>query len=285
MLCLIGVSLPLVMFVPRSYRIGCTNADNCYERERDGRLLCVQIAGGLFAIYGLWLGVQRIDQTRTDQARKEKEERVARYIRSMGLLGSMRDRDRRGKEPNIESRLGAVRALHALWVEAPSEFEYILPTLNDYVRENLRRLPDTLKPGDSDEKPPEAWRAKVHGGPRPDIRVALEMIKAHHTLCLANTFLDQLDLRGEELPEADFERSRLQEVRLESAVLSRSNFRNADLTLANLRGANLSGALSDLSLAVPERRPGRSFLNPRALVAVDATGSRSSRRSRPSAAF
>lgn len=241
--CLLGVSLLLVLFAPLSYRIGCTGVDDCYQREHAARLLCVQIAGGLFAIFGLWLAVQRIDQTRADQTRKEKEERVARYIRSMGLLGSMRDRDTRGKEPNIESRLGAVRALHALWLEAPSEFQYILPTLNDYVREGLRRLPYMLEPNDADEKPPEAWRSEVNGGARPDIRVALEiLISARHKLCLANTFLDQMDLRGEQLPEADFRWSRLQEIRLEGTVLSRANFQSADLASANLRDADLRGA-------------------------------------------
>ncbi len=203
----------------------------------------VQVAGGLFAIYGLWLAVQRIDQTKADLARKEKEERVARYLRSMVLLGSTRDGNRNRKEPNIESRLGAVGALRALWLEANSDFHYILPVLNDYVSENLRRIPNSFEPNTSDENPPPSWRPAIDGGLRPDIRVALEfLIEARHILCMEKTFLDEVEFRDGALIEANFRRARLRGARLERTNLLHSDFRFADLTGANLKEANLSGA-------------------------------------------
>jgi hypothetical protein len=233
----------LIAFAPRLNRIGCKSDDECYQREHAARLMWVQISGGLFAIYGLWLAIRRMDQTKSDLARKEKEERVARYIRSMTMLGAMRDGNNRRKEPNIESRLGAVRALRALWLEASAEFEYILPTLNDYVAENLRRLPNSLDPGSHEESPPAAWRSFADGGLRPDVRVALLfLLEARYTLRLEKAFLDELDLRKAELAQAGFPRARLRNARLEGANLNCADFRFADLNSANLKEANLTGA-------------------------------------------
>jgi uncharacterized protein YjbI with pentapeptide repeats len=237
------------------------SGNNYAKLVDDYRKTVVQIIGGAFLLYTLYLTLRRTKATeetlRVSQRTLEvtRETQITdRFTKAIGQLGAI---DSQGKK-QIETRLGAIYALERIAKDSEPDHWPIMEILTAYVRHNSgwsnpeNPVPQTNMPtvGDISEQSKQNHFYRL---PDKDIQAILTVIgRRLHTrdkgkLDLTETVLMGADLseahlKGVDLRDAHLEGARLRAAHLEDGYLIMTHLEEADLSDAYLNGADLRGA-------------------------------------------
>jgi hypothetical protein len=193
------------------------------EREDEARRTIIQVVGGAFAIFALFLTLRRVVVA-------EQGHITDRYTKAVEQIGKVE-----GDKPNIEVRLGGIYALERIALDSPRDHWIIMEVLTAYVRRNA---PSPTQTGDEQ-------RSETDIKPETDIQAILTALgrrrwrRETDNQCLD---LSKTDLRGANLSEARLDRSILGGAYLTRARLTGTHLRRANLFMAHMEGAFLNDA-------------------------------------------
>jgi hypothetical protein len=209
------------------------------ELENEARKTIIQVVGGAFAIFAIFLTLKRVVVA-------EQGHITDRYTKAIAQLGKL-DGDKR----NIEVRLGGIYALERIALDSPRDHWTIMEVLTAYVRRNAPAPDDSADETITDVRADiqailtvlgrRRWRRETDDQHldlgATDLRKA-NLIRAH----LKRAYLDRAHLEEAILAEACLEGSDLRGAHLEGAFLQKAQSEGATLTEARLEGAELTEA-------------------------------------------
>jgi hypothetical protein len=241
----------------------------------DYRRTLVQIIGGAFLLYGLYLTQRRTKATEETLEVTRETQVTDRFTKAITQLGAT---DSQGRK-QIETRLGAIYSLERIAKDSPDDHWPVMEILTAYVRENAPwREPENDEDALVSQEIPlakdiQAIMTVIGRRKREQDKGRLDLISVDlRRAQLTEVYLDgarlsganlnsanfrEADLSGADLSEADLSRANLWKVHLEGAFLlgahveeaflikaslSKANLSKANLNGANFREANLKGA-------------------------------------------
>ena len=223
--------------------------------ENEYRRIGLQIFGGAFLLFGLYLTYRRIKSMEESVKVANESHFTDRFSRAVELLGSEK----------IEVRLGGIYALERLAKDSLKDHFSIMEILSAFVRDNCP-LDDTQ---DDDVVSEQAQILdlidKKSIGPRADIQAVLTVIGRrnwineeinhdfHINLGLTNlegANLWNANLQGVHFWSANLHRANLMRANLTKALLMRTNLNETFLEGAIFNGANLRSAKMESVITV-----------------------------------
>jgi uncharacterized protein YjbI with pentapeptide repeats len=198
------------------------------ELENEARKTIIQVVGGAFAIFALFLTWRRVKVA-------EQGHITDRFTTAVEQLGKLD-----GDKPNFEIRLGGIYALERIALDSPRDHWTIMEVLTAYVRRNA-------------PAPKEAPSLASAERPKPDIQAILNVLRRrrHDTnrerdgqyLDLGETDLRWADLRGASLKQVHLTRAYLRNASLKGANLKSALLFEAHLEAAEFDGAHMEEAI------------------------------------------
>jgi hypothetical protein len=238
LLALSVVWLPEAM-VNRSYRgdqqRSIASGNNYAKLVDDYRKTLVQIIGGAFLLYGLYLTHRRTkateDTLRTTQEslKVTRETQITdRFTKAITQLGAT---DSQGKK-QLEIRFGGIYALEWIAKDSPDDHWSIMEILTAYVRENAPW-----------RRPKNEDYSQAFTDPAKDIQAIMTVIgRRRREQDKGLLDLTCVDLRKANFTDAHLEGANLRFAHLEGAFLAGAHLEGAFLGGAHLEGAFLGGA-------------------------------------------
>jgi uncharacterized protein YjbI with pentapeptide repeats len=193
-------------------KFGITNPKDLANAENSYRATLAQIFGGFALLLGLYFTWGNLVTAKESQI----TERFTRAIEQFG-------------NEKMEIRLGGIYALGRIAKESKKNYWPIVKILTAYVRE---KSPLVIEPCDDTKIPTE-------------IQVILEVLFNHeNSLSLYNDdkdliYLQNVNLNGANLTDANLKLVRLNKASLKNANLGFANFESANLNKANLEKAHM----------------------------------------------
>jgi hypothetical protein len=254
------LSIPVVIWVPEAMvnRVyhgdrerSITSGNNYAKLVDDYRKTLVQIIGGAFLLYTLYLTQRRTKATEETLRVSQKTLKVTRetqvtdrFTKAITQLGAA---DSQGRK-QLEIRFGGIYALERVARDSEHDHWPIMEILTAYVRENTRWVEPKDPPSEvlNPDEIPELAK---------DIQAIMTVIgRREHERDKGRLDLSGVDLRRALMSSANLSRADLSRANLSKADLSGAKLSGASLFGADLDGANLSGArLSDAKSLTQEQ--------------------------------
>jgi hypothetical protein len=191
--------------------------------QNEMRRTILQVLGGLFAIFALYLTFRRVKVA-------EQGHITDRYTKAIEQLGAL---TAAGK-PNVEVRLGAIYALERIAQDSPRDHWTIMEVLTAYVRQNA--------PAPVQAPTEEENKAAIEKGPTTEIQAILTVLgrrkrERGREQKGQNLDLGSSDLRGADLRGAHIEGSDFKFAHLEGAIFYQSHMEGVFIYDAHAEGA------------------------------------------------
>jgi hypothetical protein len=215
--------------------------------QNEMRKTILQVLGGLFAIFALYLTFRRVVVA-------EQGHITDRYTKAIEQLGAMKAENK----SNVEVRLGAIYALERIAQDSPRDHWTIMEVLTAYVRQNAPELAQAPTKKENDKainKGPvteiqailtvlgrrKRDRGREHEGQRLDLSYCdlrgANFRKAH----LQGARFYEAHLEGAWFPGAHVERTNFDLAHVEGAIFYMAHMENASFVGAHVEGANFDG--------------------------------------------
>jgi len=201
--------------------------------QNEMRKTLLQIVGGAFAIFALWLTFRRVIVA-------EQGHITERYTRAIEQLGAMRA----DGKPNVEVRLGAIYALERIAKDSARDHWTIMEVLTAYVRQNA--------PAPAQASTIEENQKAIDKGPATEIQAILTVLgrrqrgrgreQEGQSLNLSHSDLRGASISGAHLDGMLFSWAYLDGAYFNGAYLDGAYFNSAHLDEAKFNEAHLAGA-------------------------------------------
>jgi uncharacterized protein YjbI with pentapeptide repeats len=192
--------------------------------QNEMRKTILQVLGGLFAIFALYLTFRRVKVA-------EQGHITDRYTKAIEQLGATKEENK----PNVEVRLGAIYALERIAQDSPRDHWTIMEVLTAYVRQNAP-APEQTPTKEENEK-------AIAKGPAKEIQAILTVLGRRRRDHRREIEGQWLDLRYSDLRGANFDTAHMEGTSFEGAHLYGSTFDGAHLERANFFEAHAEWAI------------------------------------------